>query len=49
LIALPFGGLSLDQRNFGGFVQVLVGLGVLFFWGRRKQKAARARQLAARG
>jgi hypothetical protein len=49
LIALPFGGISLDLRIFWGFVLVLVALGVLFFVGRRKQKAARARQLAARG
>jgi hypothetical protein len=49
LIALPFGGVSLDLRIFWGFMLVLVALVVLFVVGRRKQKAARARQLAARG
>jgi hypothetical protein len=49
LVALPFGGMSLDLRIFWGFVLVLVVLGVLVIFGRRRQKAARAKQLAARG
>jgi hypothetical protein len=48
LIALLFGGMSLDLRIFWGFVLVLVVLGVLVIFGRRRQKAARAKALAAR-
>jgi hypothetical protein len=52
LIALPFGGVSLDLRIFWGFILVLVAVGVLVIIGRRRQKAARAKraeQIAARG
>lgn len=52
LVALPFGGMSLDLRIFWGFVLVLVAIGVLVIFGRRRQKAARAKrseQLAAGG
>jgi len=49
LVALPLGGMSLDLRIFWGLVLVVAALGVLFLVGRRKQKAARARQLAAGG
>jgi hypothetical protein len=51
LVALPFGGISLDLGIFYGFLLVLVGLGVLFYVGRRRQrqaKAQRAEQLAQR-
>ncbi len=51
LVALPFGGISLDLGIFYGFVLVLVALGVLFYFGRRRQKRAkaeRAEQLAQR-
>ncbi len=51
LIALPFGGIGLDLAIFYGFVLVLVALGVLAYFGRRRQKRAqneRAEQLASR-
>jgi hypothetical protein len=51
LIALPFGGLSLDLGIFYGFLLVLIALGVLAFYGRRRQRRAqseRAEQIAAR-
>ena len=51
LIALPFGGISLDLGIFYGFVLVLVALGVLIYFGRRRQKRAKAErseQLAER-
>ncbi len=51
LIALPFGGLSLDLGIFYGFLVVLIALGVLAFYGRRRQRRAqseRAEQIAAR-
>jgi hypothetical protein len=51
LVALPFGGISLDLGIFYGFVLVLIVLGVLIFLGRRRQrraKADRAEQLAER-
>jgi hypothetical protein len=38
LIALPFGGISLDLGIFYGFLVVLVALGVLIYFGRRRQK-----------
>jgi uncharacterized membrane protein len=50
-IATAAGGMSLDLRIFWGFVLVLVVLIGLFFYGRRKQKAAeakRAQQIAER-
>jgi membrane protease YdiL (CAAX protease family) len=52
LIALPFGGISVDLGIFYGFVVVLIALGVLVWFGRRRQKRAkadRAEQIAARG
>jgi hypothetical protein len=45
------GGLSVDVSIFYGFLLVLVVLGGLAYWGRRKQKrlqAERADQIAAR-
>ncbi|HWF55946.1 MAG TPA: hypothetical protein VG223_15015 [Solirubrobacteraceae bacterium] len=52
LITLGTGHLNLDVRIFWGIVLVFVALGVLAYWGRRKQKAAqakRAEEIAARG
>jgi hypothetical protein len=43
LVSLPFGGLDPTLSIFWGFCLVLVVLGVLFFVGRRRQSAARAR------
>jgi hypothetical protein len=51
VIALPFGGLSLDTRIFYAIILVLIALGVLIYAGRRRQrrmKAQRADQVAAR-
>jgi hypothetical protein len=51
LVALPFGGLSLDLSIFYALVLVAVVIGVLVFFGRRRQKRAqaeRAEQMAAR-
>ncbi len=51
LVALPFGGISLDLAIFYGLVLVLVVVGVLAYFGRRRQKRAqaeRAEQTAAR-
>ncbi len=51
LIALPFGGISLDLAIFYSLVLVAIALGVLMFLGRRRQKRAkadRAEQIAAR-
>jgi hypothetical protein len=51
LIALPFGGVSFDISIFYGLVVVAIALGVLAYYGRRRQrraKADRAEQLAAR-
>jgi uncharacterized membrane protein len=51
LVALAAGGMSLDLRIFWGFVLVVVAIGVLAFFGRRRQKRAqaeRAEQVAAR-
>jgi len=45
LIAIPFGGVG-NVAWFWGFLLVAVVLGVLAFVGRRRQKAARERQLA---
>jgi len=41
-IAQPFGGLSVDVSIFYGVVLVAVVLGVLAYYGRRRQKRARA-------
>ncbi len=52
LVALATGGMSLDLRIFWGFVLVVVAIGVLAFFGRRRQRKAqadRAEQVAARG
>lgn len=43
LIALPFGGISSAIAIFWGFVLVAIVLTVLVIYGRRRQKAARAR------
>ncbi len=51
LIALPFGGISLDLGIFYGIVLVAIALGALAYFGRRRQKRAqadRAAQVAAR-
>jgi hypothetical protein len=51
LVALPFGGLSLDLAIFYGLALVVVAIGVLVYYGRRRQKrmqAERAEQIAAR-
>jgi hypothetical protein len=51
LIALPFGGVSTDLAVFYGFLLVVVVVGVLAFFGRRRQKRAqaeRSEQIAAR-
>ena len=51
LIALPFGGISLDLGIFYSLVLVAIAIGVLVFLGRRRQKRAqadRAQQIAAR-
>ena len=51
LVALPFGGLSLDIAIFYSLLLVLIAVGVLVYFGRRRQKAAqakRAEQIAAR-
>src|SRR5947209_3385589 len=46
LVALPFGGVSLDLGIFYGFVLVVVVLGVLAYFGRRRQKRAQAERAA---
>jgi hypothetical protein len=51
LVALPFGGISLDLGIFYGIVLVFVAIGVLAYFGRRRQKrsqAERAEQIATR-
>ena len=51
LIALPFGGISLDLAIFYGIVLVFLAIGVLAYFGRKRQQRAqaeRAEQLAAR-
>jgi hypothetical protein len=51
LISLPFGGISTDLNIFYGILLVAIALGVLAFFGRRRQKKAkaeRAEQVAAR-
>jgi len=52
LVALPFGGLSLDLSIFYGLALVIVAIGVLVYFGRRRQRRAqseRSEQIAARG
>ncbi|HET9103236.1 MAG TPA: hypothetical protein VFN55_07755 [Solirubrobacteraceae bacterium] len=51
LIALPFGGISLDLGIFYGIVLVLVAIAVLAYFGRKRQRKAqadRAQQAPAR-
>ena len=51
LVALPFGGLSLDLGIFYGVVLVFIAIGVLVYFGRKRQQKAqaqRAEQAAAR-
>jgi hypothetical protein len=50
LVALPFGGISLDLGIFYGLLLVLIALGGLAYYGRRRQRRAladRKEQLAA--
>jgi hypothetical protein len=42
LISLPFGGLSTDLNIFYGLALVAVAIGVLAYFGRKRQKRARA-------
>src|SRR3954462_11199243 len=44
LVSLPFGGIDPGVSIFWGFLLVCVVLGVLFLFGRRRQKRARDRQ-----
>ncbi len=46
LIALPFGGISTDIAIFYGFLLVVIALGALAFFGRRRQKRAQAERRA---
>ncbi|MBV8953598.1 MAG: hypothetical protein JO153_14240 [Solirubrobacterales bacterium] len=51
LIALPFGGVSTDLAIFYGLLLVAIVIGVLAYFGRRRQKRARterAEQVATR-
>jgi hypothetical protein len=51
LVSLATGGISIDLAIFWGFLLVVVALGVLAFFGRRRQKRAqaeRSEQVAAR-
>ncbi len=51
LVALPFGGISTALAIFYGFVLVAVAIGILAYFGRRRQKrsqAERAEQIASR-
>ncbi len=51
LVALPFGGISLDLAIFYGLVLVAIVIGTMAYLGRRRQKRAqaeRSEQLAAR-
>ncbi len=48
LMALPFGGLESSLAVFWGFTLMLVALGGLVFFGRRRQKAAQARAIQQR-
>jgi predicted Co/Zn/Cd cation transporter (cation efflux family) len=52
LVGLVTGGVSLDIAIFYSLVLVAIALGVLVYFGRRRQKRAqaqRAEQIAARG
>jgi hypothetical protein len=46
LVALPFGGISLDLAIFYGVLLVIVAVAALAFYGRRRQKAAVAKREA---
>jgi hypothetical protein len=46
LVALPFGGISLDLSIFYGFVLVAIAVAVLAVVGRRRQKRAQAERSA---
>jgi hypothetical protein len=51
LISLPFGGISTDLNVFYGLVLVAIAVGVLAYFGRKRQKRAqaeRADQIASR-
>src|SRR3954447_1356407 len=48
LVSLPFGGIDPGVSIFWGFLLVCVVLGVLFLFGRRRQKRARERQAEQR-
>jgi membrane protein implicated in regulation of membrane protease activity len=48
LVSLPFGGIGAGVSIFWGFLLVCVALGVLFFFGRRRQKRAREKQAEQR-
>jgi hypothetical protein len=48
LVSLPFGGIDPGVSIFWGFLLVCVALGVLFLFGRRRQKRARERQAEQR-
>jgi hypothetical protein len=48
LVALPFGGIDKGVSIFWGFLLVCVVLGVLFLFGRRRQKQARQKQVEQR-
>jgi hypothetical protein len=51
LVSLPFGGISTDLAIFWGFILLVVVIGGLAYFGRRKQRkanAARAEQSAPR-
>jgi hypothetical protein len=51
LISLPFGGVSTDLNIFYGLVLVAIAIGVLAYFGRKRQKRAqaeRAEQIASR-
>ena len=51
LLSLPFGGISTDLNIFYGLALVAIAVGVLAYYGRRRQKRAqaeRAEQIATR-
>jgi hypothetical protein len=51
LISLPFGGISTDLNVFYGLLLVAIAIGVLAYFGRKRQKKAqaeRAEQIASR-
>ena len=48
LVSLPFGGIDKGVSIFWGFLLVCVVLGVLFLFGKRRQKRAREKQAEQR-